>query len=118
MGNLQQCVHSSLVGLDAVFSINTAGTFLCPAWEAVSPPLPVCWSLAQGFPYILYILLPSGAVATCLKAHGWLQTQLDLATEIGCKLRDKPLSLCILVPKKAAKGKRDAVSKARQPLGD
>lgn len=48
-----------------------------------------------------------------MKAHGWLQTQLDLATEIGCKLRDKPLNLCVLVPKKTAKGKRDAVSKAK-----
>lgn len=61
----------------------------------------------------LRFLWPSGAVATRLKAHGWLQTQLDLATEIGSKLRDKPLNLCVLVPKKTAKGKRDAVSKAK-----
>lgn len=53
-----------------------------------------------------------------MKAHGSLQTQLELATEIGSKLRDKPLNLCVSVPKKTAKDKKDAVSKAKEPLGD
>lgn len=53
-----------------------------------------------------------------MKAHAWLQTQLDLATEIGGKLRDKLLNLYGLVPRKAAKDKKDTVSKAKQALGD
>lgn len=54
-----------------------------------------------------------------LKAHGWLQTQLELAIEIGGKLRDKPPNLCVSVPKKTAKDKKkNAVSKAKRPLGD
>lgn len=114
LGILQQCVHSGLAGLDAVFSTNTVGTFPVPSLRSSFPSSPSLLELGPGIS--LHFSLPSGAVATRLQAHGWLQTQLDLATEIGCKLRDK--SLCVLVPKKTAKGKRDAVSKAKQPLGD
>lgn len=92
------------------------GNFPVPSLGSNFSSSPSLLELGPGIS--LHFLLPSGAVATRLKAHGWLQTQLELATEIGCKLRDKPLSLCGLVPKKTGKGKRDAVSKAKQPLGD
>lgn len=63
-------------------------------------------------------LLRSGVVVVRWKAHGWLQTQLEVAVEIGGMLRDKPPNLCVSVPKKTAKDKKDAVSKAKHPLGD
>lgn len=120
LGNLQHCsnvfTHSSLVGLDYVFSNKRCGSFPVPSLESSFSSSPSLLKLGPGIS--LHFLLLSGAVAARLKAHGWLQTQLDLATEIGCKLRDKPLSLCVLVPKKTAKSNRDAVSKAKQPLGD
>lgn len=115
-GNYAQCVHSSLVDLDSVFSINTCGNLPVPSLGSSFSSSPSLLELGPGIS--LRFLLRSGAVATRLKAHGWLQTQLELATEIGSKLRDKPLNLCVLVPKKTAKDKKDAVSKAKQPLGD
>lgn len=108
-------VHS-LVELDSVFSISTCGNLPVPGLGSGFSSSP---SLLEPGPGIsLRCLLRSGVVATHLKAHGWLQTQLELATEIESKLRDKPLNLCVSVPKKTAKDRKDAVSKAKQPLGD
>lgn len=117
LGNLQQCVHSlQFAGFGCCVLNKHCGNFPVPSLGRSFSSSPSLLELGPGIS--LHLLLPSGAVATCLEAHGWLQTQLDLAAETGCKLRDNPLSLCVLVPKKTAKGKREAVSKAKQPLGD
>lgn len=115
--NLQQCVHSLQFGGFGCCALNKhCGNFPVPSLGSSFSSSPSLPELGPGISS--HFLLPPGAVATPLKAHGWLQTQLDLATATGCKLRDNPLSLCALVPKKTAKGKREAVSKAKQPLGD
>jgi len=113
---MHQCVRSSLVDLDSVFSVTTCGNLPVASLGSRFSSSPSLLELGLGIS--LCFLLRSGAVATHLKAHGWFQTQLELATEIGSKLRDKPLNLCVSVPKKTPKDKKDAVSKAKQPLGD
>lgn len=112
---IHRCVHSSLQHLESVFSISTHGNLPVPS---LGSGFSSSSMLELGPRISLSFLLRSGAVATRLKAHGWLQTQLELATEIGSKLRDKPLNLCVSAPKKTAKDKKDTVSKAKQPLGD
>lgn len=111
-----QCIHSSLVDLHSVFSMSTCGNLPVPSLGSSFSSFPRLLELGPAIS--LCLSLRSGAVATRLKAHGWLQTQLELATEIGSKLRNKPLNFCVSVPNKTAKDKKDAVSKAKQPLGD
>lgn len=80
------------------------GTCLCPV-RSDSFSFSNLLELVRIF-VLFCFLLRSGVVVARLKAHGWLQTQLELAIEIGGKLRDKPPNLCVSVPKKTAKDKK------------